>query len=199
MINGDAGLHIPDFRAAEKTFQLMTQVAGRSGRGVVKGEVIIQTYCMENSTIRCAAEQDYLKFFKEEMEIRKVFCYPPFSHLVKLTFAGKKEEKVVEASQAARELLIKNLPAYFEFLPVVPCGYAKVKELYRFQFLCKSPSLASPTQLQSVLVRSLYSGYTSSSKIVLALSPFEVLCTPRNQQLGAVSGTDLSSALQNTP
>ena len=142
VINGDAGLHIPDFRAAEKTFQLMTQVAGRSGRGVVKGEVIIQTYCMENSTIRCAAEQDYLKFFKEEMEIRKVFCYPPFSHLVKLTFAGKKEEKVVEASQAARELLIKNLPAYFEFLPVVPCGYAKVKELYRFQFLCKSPSLA---------------------------------------------------------
>jgi len=141
VLNGDSGLNIPDFRAAETTFQLITQVAGRSGRGITKGEVIIQTFLPENSTIQYAARQNYPEFYQEEIEIRKIFSYPPFSRIAKFVFSGKDEKKVLNASQAAREMLIQTLPSYFEFLPVVPCGYAKIKEHFRFQFMLKSPSL----------------------------------------------------------
>jgi len=141
VLNSDAGLNIPDFRAAENTFQLITQVAGRSGRGTAKGEVIIQTFLPENSTIQFAAKQNYPKFYHEEIEVRKIFSYPPFSRIAKLVFSGKDAEKVLKASQSAREMLIQTLPSYFEFLPVVPCGYAKVKEHFRFQFMLKSSSL----------------------------------------------------------
>jgi len=142
VLNSDSGLNIPDFRAAETTFQLITQVSGRSGRGSSKGEVIIQTFLPENSTIQFAARQNYQEFYQEEIEIRKIFAYPPFSRIAKLVFSGKQAEKVLQAGQEAREMLIRTLPSYFEFLPVVPCGHAKIKELFRFQFMLKSPSLA---------------------------------------------------------
>lgn len=146
VLNSDSGLNIPDFRAAETTFQLITQVAGRSGRGVNKGEVIIQTFLPENSTIQLASKQNYQEFYQEEIEIRKLFAYPPFSHIAKIVFSDKNAEKVLEASIAMRNMLIQNLPSYYEFLPVVPCGYAKVKDHFRFQFLIKSPSLTLLTQ-----------------------------------------------------
>jgi primosomal protein N' (replication factor Y) len=143
VLNSDAGLNIPDFRASETIFQLITQVAGRSGRGVTRGEVIIQTCMPENSTIQHAAKQDYLGFYSEEIAIRQMFCYPPFSHLAKLTFSGQSANQTCEWAQKFRELLIPLLPGQYEFHPVIPCGYAKVKDLYRYQFLIKGPTMTS--------------------------------------------------------
>lgn len=141
ILNSDSSLNIPDFRASETTFQLITQVAGRSGRGTTKGEVIIQTFLPENSTIQSASKQNYQEFYEEEAAIRQMFRYPPFAHLAKIMFSGKDPKKVFETAQSVQQHLILLLPNHFEFQPIVPCGYAKVKDHYRFQFLLKTPSI----------------------------------------------------------
>lgn len=142
VLNSDAGLNIPDFRASENVFQLITQVSGRSGRGVLPGEVIIQTTLPDNEIIQHAARQDYMAFYQEEIAIRELFGYPPFRHLAKFLFSGKKAEHTLKTAENMRQVLIKNLPHQFDFHPIVPCGYAKVKDLFRYQFLLRGPQMA---------------------------------------------------------
>lgn len=141
VLNSDAGLNIPDFRASETVFQIITQVAGRSGRGVTPGEVIIQTSLPDNATIQYAACQDYIGFYQEEISVREMFRYPPFMHMAKLLFSGKNAQQTQEAAERIRLLLIQQLSAQFEFNPVIPCGYTKVKDQYRYQFLLRGPTM----------------------------------------------------------
>lgn len=141
VLNSDSGLNIPDFRASEGIFQVVTQVAGRSGRGTIPGEVIIQTSLPENATLLHASRQDYQGFYQDEIEVRKLFNYPPFQHLAKLLFTGKSRELTQQTAEQTRQMLIRLLPSQFDFQPVVPCGYTKVKDLYRFQFLLKGPTM----------------------------------------------------------
>ncbi len=94
VILADIGLQIPDFRSSERTFQLLTQVAGRTGRLGSQGEVIIQTYVPEQPAIRFAAQADYAGFYAQEIEERKNFGYPPFGKLIKLMYVHEKEERV---------------------------------------------------------------------------------------------------------
>ncbi len=148
VLNSDAGLNIPDFRASETTFQLITQVAGRSGRGVIPGEVLIQTSLPDNVTIQYAACQDFVGFYNEEIAVRELFRYPPFRQMAKLLFTGKNAQQTQEMAEQIRQFLIRSLPPQFEFNPVVPCGYKKIKDHYRYQFLLRGPTL-SP--LNSVL------------------------------------------------
>jgi primosomal protein N' (replication factor Y) (superfamily II helicase) len=141
VLNSDPGLNIPDFRAAETSFQLLTQVAGRAGRGHSSGEVIIQTCLPDNRTISLAANQDYLKFYEEELEVRKLFNYPPFSSLAKLTFSGTDAKAIYRFAEDFRKQLILHLPNEYELHPVVPAGHAKIKDKFRFQLLVKGPSV----------------------------------------------------------
>jgi primosomal protein N' (replication factor Y) len=147
VLNADASLQIPDFRASEHVFQLLTQVAGRSGRGALPGLVLIQTHLPNHSTIVRAAAQDYENFYCEEIEVRKTFHYPPFSHLAKLTFSGLSSLETFHYAQEVRSFFIRHLPPLFEILPVVPCGYAKVKDRFRFQFLIKGENLRPITEI----------------------------------------------------
>lgn len=140
LIFADSGLHIPDFRASEKVFQLICQVAGRSGREALPGEVILQSYLPEIATIQAAAKQDYLSFYKEELIARDLFNYPPFSRLVKCTFTGKEEQSTHSSALSFRKELLTHLGKNYTIYPLVPCGYAKIKEKYRFQFLIKGPA-----------------------------------------------------------
>jgi primosomal protein N' (replication factor Y) len=140
VLNSDAALNLPDFRASETVFQLISQVAGRAGRGSLPGELIIQTHLPENSTIRLAASQDFVKFFEEEIKVREQFLYPPFAKLAKLTFSGTEEGKVSGFASAFRTQLLKQLPPQCACYPVVPAGYAKVKDNFRFQLLLRGPS-----------------------------------------------------------
>lgn len=169
ILNSDSGLNIPDFRASETTFQLITQVAGRSGRGVSRGEVIIQTFMPENSTIQYASKQNYRDFYEEEIAIRQLFRYPPFTHMAKIMFSGKEAKQVFEIAQAVRERLIHLLPENFEFHPVVPCGYAKIKERYRFQFLMRAPSMIPLNQA----IQRLYASFKipGSIKMFIDVNP----------------------------
>lgn len=148
VLSADGSLQIPDFRASETVFQLLTQVAGRSGRGALAGEVIIQTHMPDHKVIELAKAQNYEEFFAQEIALRQLFCYPPFTHLVKLTLRGKDPQDVYKQASSLRSRLIAKLPPEFEILPVAACGHAKVKDDFRFQFLIKGDKMG---QLLSVL------------------------------------------------
>jgi primosomal protein N' (replication factor Y) (superfamily II helicase) len=141
ILNADGNLQIPDFRASETVFQLLTQVAGRSGRGHLSGSVIIQTHLPDHSVIELAKEQNYTAFFAKEIAIRKLFHYPPFTRLVKITISGKDVHAVQSRANTLRSELIQELPSTFEILPVTPCGYAKIKGDFRFHFLIKAEKI----------------------------------------------------------
>lgn len=141
ILNSDSSLNIPDFRASETVFQLITQVAGRSGRGVIAGEVIIQTCLPDNSTIQLASKQDYEAFYTEEIEIRKLFQYPPMSQLAKIVFSGVDAEKTKQVGEMVRQQLIQHLSAEYEINPVIAAGYGKIKDKFRFQFLIRGPAI----------------------------------------------------------
>jgi primosomal protein N' (replication factor Y) len=147
VLNADAGLHIPDFRAAEQVFQLITQVAGRSGRSSLSGEVILQTKIPHHPTLNHAAQLDYPAFFKEEIEVRRQFHFPPFCHLVKLLFSGNDPTETNQYAQKIRLMLIAKLSSDFELHPVIPCGYAKIKDNFRFQCLVKGPTTRPVTDI----------------------------------------------------
>jgi primosomal protein N' (replication factor Y) len=146
VLNADAALNIPDFRSSELAFQLITQVAGRSGRGRIPGEVLIQTHLPEHTIMQAAVRQDYVGFYKEEAATRKLFEYPPFAYLAKIVLSGTSSEETHTSLEEMRKLCIRTLPASYQIHPTAPCGYPKVKTRYRFQFLIKGkeriPSLA---------------------------------------------------------
>ncbi len=141
ILNADASLNIPDFRASEIAFQLITQVAGRAGRGVKAGDVILQTQLLDNSTILHAAKQDYIGFYNQELAVRKLFGYSPYKHIAKLVFSGKDSEQTQIIAEKIHTALTNSLPNDFQLHPVIPCGYAKVKDHHRYQFLVRGPTM----------------------------------------------------------
>ncbi len=146
ILNSDVALNIPDFRASEVVFQLLTQVTGRAGRGALAGEVVIQTLLPDNGVIRLAAEQNYSEFFKQELAVRQLFGYPPFSNLIKLVFSGTEDKVTLQAAENMRHHLLQHLASTYEVQPAVPCAYAKVKDKYRYQFLVKGPQISGFTK-----------------------------------------------------
>lgn len=142
VINSDGALQIPDYRASESVFQLITQVAGRAGRGVLPGEVIIQTLMPDNRTIQLAAKQDFKTFYEEEIEVRKQFHYPPFVRMVKLVFSGTERGETCDIANQVHRHLKSSLSSHFHTHPIIPAGHAKVKDNFRFQCLIRGPSIA---------------------------------------------------------
>jgi primosomal protein N' (replication factor Y) len=145
ILNCDASLQIPDFRSQESIFQLITQVAGRAGRGRVRGEVVLQTSLPDHPTIQAASRQDYNSFFRDELEIRKTFNFPPFTHIVKFVFHGPDEQSVRAAAALWAEELQRRLPAQFLCHPALPCGHAKINDRWRYQCLVRGPSVSAIT------------------------------------------------------
>lgn len=141
VINSDASLNIPDFRASETVFQLITQVAGRAGRGAICGEVIIQTMMPDNDTIKVASRQDYNAFYSQEIEVRRLFGYPPFTQMAKVSFSGTDQKLTQQTAEAVHNRVKRQLPGDYELHAVVAGGYAKVKDKYRFQFLIRGPAV----------------------------------------------------------
>jgi primosomal protein N' (replication factor Y) len=137
VLNSDGALSIPDFRSHENVFSLMTQVAGRSGRSHLPGEVVIQTRSKDHPIIEAASQEDYLSFYRREIEGRKLFDYPPFTHLIKCMVTGEEEKETFEFGKKIRAYLIERLPGIYTLTPLVPAGTAKIKDRYRFQFLLK--------------------------------------------------------------
>jgi len=137
VLYADMSLHVPDFRAGERTFQLLTQVAGRAGRGDKAGEVIVQTYTPHHPAIQAARSLDYEGFCAQDLEFRSELSYPPFSHLVLLTFKGKNEADVMAAAEGYFDRLEPLLPESVLHSPPVPAPLARAKGLYRYQIVLR--------------------------------------------------------------
>ncbi|HEX5940562.1 MAG TPA: primosomal protein N' [Dehalococcoidia bacterium] len=141
VVNADIGLNLPDFRAAERTFQLLTQVAGRAGRAGSPGRVLIQTYMPDHYAIVAAAEHDYSQFFEREIEHRRKLRYPPFRRLLRLTYAHTSEEAALrEADRLASELRTDTRRRGLSGIEVVgpsPAYAARVRGRYRWDVLVK--------------------------------------------------------------
>jgi primosomal protein N' (replication factor Y) len=141
VLSADAGAELPDFRAAEKTFARLLQVAGRSGRGEKQGEVLIQTYAPESPYIVDAARQEYETFFDREIESRRDGEYPPFTRLINLTLAAPDEEKLEKtAQQFAVELRNESKRGGLaaSVLGPAPCPIYHLKRMYRRHLLVKT-------------------------------------------------------------
>lgn len=139
VIAADMSLNLPDFRSSERTFQLMTQVAGRAGRGKKKGNVIIQTYNPEHYSIEYAALNDFQDFYKEEIGIRYNMNYPPFSKILCINMSSKNENLLIKSIQNIG-IILKNIlknSDKIEMLGPCPCILSKIKEHYRWQIIIK--------------------------------------------------------------
>lgn len=138
VVSADTALNLPDFRAAERTFQLLSQVAGRAGRGERAGEVVIQTYAPDHYAIRAAAAHDYEGFYRAELAYRRRTGYPPFSTLVRLVWSGEGEEEVVRAAQAAGAAAAGDLRSLgVEALGPSPAPLSRLQGRYRWHLILK--------------------------------------------------------------
>lgn len=136
VLNADMSLNIPDFRASERTFQLLCQVSGRSGRGQKQGTVIIQTYNPDHYAVTCAAHHDYLAFYHQEMQYRQKAKYPPYCHLVSLLIQAKQENDVHIAALDIKKYLLEHLHQSAVLGPAPSMVY-KLQDTYRERILIK--------------------------------------------------------------
>ncbi len=137
VVNADVGLHLPDFRAAERTFQLLAQVAGRAGRGVLGGEVIIQTYVPEHYVIRAAVGHDYIGFVEREMALRRDPPYPPHVRMARLVVSSPVQTEAVEAAEALGQWLLKNPKKGVAVLGPAPAPIERLHKRYRWHVLLR--------------------------------------------------------------
>lgn len=138
VIAADLSLNLPDFRSAERTFQLLTQVSGRAGRGNKHGKVVIQTYSPENYSIKYASLNDYKKFYDEDINIRYNMNYPPFAQIMNITLSSEKEELLIKKANEIGIIIreyIKNSP--LNMLGPCPCEISKIKDMYRWHIVLK--------------------------------------------------------------
>ncbi|MFN5638777.1 MAG: primosomal protein N', partial [Akkermansiaceae bacterium] len=138
ILNADLGLHVPDFRAGERTFQLITQVAGRAGRGELEGEVIVQTFTPHSPSIQFARKHDFDGYAEQEMEMRRQFRFPPFAHCAVLTARSGHERRAEFTLQTLHLRLKENLPAGISLGEVLPSPLIKSHDQFRFQITLRS-------------------------------------------------------------
>ncbi len=176
VINSDTALHLPDFRAAERTFQLVTQVAGRSGRGDRGGRVLVQTFSPDHPAIVAAAKHDYAAFAAAELSIRKLLSYPPFSTMLRFVVRGPSEEITKNFAEHLAATLKQSLAAHkasARLLGPAPAPFAKLRGLYRFQIQVQGPD----ADLLRAAAREASAGLTSPDEVqwIVDVDPLDML------------------------
>jgi primosomal protein N' (replication factor Y) (superfamily II helicase) len=152
VLNADLSLNLPDFRAAERTFQLLTQVAGRSGRGEQKGEVFIQTYAPHSPAIQFARHADFEGYAEQELEQRRIFHYPPFTHVIVIGCRGPQQALAEFTLQSFAKRLLPDLPASTHHGEPCPSPLARAHGQFRFQWILRTLRVRPlVSRLQSVL------------------------------------------------
>ena len=144
VVSADTSLHFPDFRSSERTFQLLTQVAGRAGRGEFLGEVVIQTFNPDHYSILRAKDHDYIGFYQEEIQFRKALEYPPFSRFINFRLVGNSEKRTKgmaeEMGRIGQSLLKKGYGKGIELLGPSTAPFAKIRGKFRWQMMAKGKS-----------------------------------------------------------
>jgi primosomal protein N' (replication factor Y) len=149
VVAADLALGRPDFRAAEKTFQLLTQVAGRAGRGELAGEVLVETYYPEHYAIQYAVQQDYLSFYEKEAHFRRMLHYPPFTALASVLVRDRKIENAIRWAKALEAYFAPFENRGVKILGPAAAPLARLRKDYRFQFVLKSPRRSALAQALS--------------------------------------------------
>ncbi len=138
VIAADMSLNSGDFKCAENTFQMLTQVSGRAGRSAIKGRVFIQTYNPEHYSIKFAKNNDYISFYDYEIAVRKQMMYPPFTNIFFIMFTGEDEKKIIKALYKFLDIMLKfNKNNQFEHIGPAPAVISKIKSQYRWKIIVK--------------------------------------------------------------
>ena len=147
IINADLALHIPDFRAGERTFQLLTQVAGRAGRGEVEGEVFVQSFTPFHPAIQFARHHDFDGFCQQEIEFREKWDYPPFTHMVLITIRSPHQARAVFSAETLERRLRESLPPGTTLSSPAPAPLEKSHGNFRYQLMLRSRSIIKLTRI----------------------------------------------------
>ena len=153
VISADVGLSIPDFRSSERIFQLLTQVAGRSGRGAKKGEVIVQSYQFSHAAIQLASQHDFKNFYINEMKNRMELDYPPFHRIVNVRVSGLDLQKTISTIREMASTIRKKLNKYYKIVGPAPAPIAKINNFYRWHLFIKidKTKVKSGKELKNIL------------------------------------------------
>ena len=169
VVMADMSLNLPDFRSAERTFQLLTQAAGRAGRGVEPGRVLIQTYAPHHYSVRAAEHQDYARFMRRELDLRRELGYPPFTRLAMLRMEGGDEAAVERLATAAASVIERaDRAGALRVLGPAPAPIERIAQRYRWQLMVKAPSWSQMRE-PLIAVRSELAGTAERAGIQLAL------------------------------
>ena len=154
VISADTTLNLPDFRASERTFNLLTQVAGRAGRGTEGGRVLIQTYTPDHYAIKTASSHDYRSFYKREIVSRKELGLPPFVNLLRVMLSSRKEERVIKASEALAKIIKKTMKSV-KILGPAPAVISKIRNRYRWNIVLKAKEAEPAAILLKEILKNL--------------------------------------------
>lgn len=145
---------MPDFRAPERSFQLLTQVAGRAGRAQLPSQVVVQTYTPDHYAILAARDHDYARYYREEMTFRLAACYPPFARMVRFVYSGEQPDLVQQSAHNLRSILEKGMAEAgitdVEIIGPAPCFVARARGRYYWQIIARGRGPAN-TNLQKLL------------------------------------------------
>ena len=173
VIAADSSLNIDDYRATEKTFQILTQVAGRAGRENLSGKVIIQTYNPQEFSIQTAQKQNYKKFYETEITLRKQLKYPPFCDIIVMRFEGKNENQIKTLAIERYNNLYKMLKNYKDltlFKPM-PAPIDKIQNRYRWRIIIKGNMTNETNEILNNLLKQIYKEGKKDIRVSVDVNP----------------------------
>ena len=173
VVDADVGLGLPDFRSAERTFQLLTQVAGRAGRGEVPGQVILQSHLPDHYALTFACEQDYPGFFEREMEFRRTMGYPPLAALLNLVVRSDQAAAGAEVADRLARRLRQSAGGRFRVLGPAHAPLARLRNEHRFQVLLKGHRPTMREAVREALVE-VFGGHRWP-KVAVDVDPLSVM------------------------
>jgi primosomal protein N' (replication factor Y) (superfamily II helicase) len=178
-VDADVGINLPDFRASERCFQLLSQVAGRAGRGPKGGEVFIQTRVPDHHAVRCAVEHDYLRFARQELESRDDPPYPPRTRLVNVVFSGTQEEPTtqlaLDSAERLRAMLAKRGDSDVMMVGPSKCPIERIKNRWRWHFMLKSGNAKLLGRVSRYLAERLPVPSAGQLRVVVDRDPVSLL------------------------
>jgi primosomal protein N' (replication factor Y) len=175
VIGADAPLSLPDFRAAERTFQLLTQVAGRSGRGDLPGEVVIQSYFPDHYTFQLAVTQRFEDFYARESRYRKAMFYPPFTALAGIMITDRDSIRAANTAREVGQFLDSVRSNMIRILGPAPAPLERIKRVHRQQLLIKSSSRSTLHELLTRLQQYIDERKIGPTRVVIDVDPVSLL------------------------
>jgi primosomal protein N' (replication factor Y) len=173
IINADLALHLPDFRAGERTFQLLTQVAGRAGRGETSGEVFVQTYTPFSPSIQFARHHDFAGYFQQELEFRERCDFPPFKHAILITVRAPHEGRAKLSAETLQRRLKEALPQEFILGDATPAPLEKLQGQFRFHILIRGEAIMRLSRLVRETIDKL--PFPEDVTVTVDVDPYQLL------------------------